>query len=115
MDLNVELKDQIDSIKDLIATVNRDVAGTSKVTKRIVSNAAKSKMLALNASIEAARTGEAGRGFTVVAQQMGEMSTSSSELSSEISHLLGEIASNMIELDKKIKELSVYTQKEEMD
>ncbi len=56
----------------------------SNKTHELKSIASKQKMLALNASIEAARTGEAGVGFAVVAKSMGDLSSKSAGIYNDI-------------------------------
>ncbi|NDC56653.1 MAG: chemotaxis protein, partial [Alphaproteobacteria bacterium] len=53
--------------KQLADTANNKVGEIRHVTKSM-------KMLALNAQIEAVRAGEAGRGFTIVAQEVKSIS-----------------------------------------
>ncbi len=48
-------------------------------------------MLSINASIEAARSGEAGRGFGVVAAEINNLSVSTSENTKKAAQILGEI------------------------
>ena len=59
-------------------------------------------LLALNAAIEAARAGEQGRGFAVVADEVRTLAKRASEASSEISKLVGEIDKSTQDADSTI-------------
>ena len=59
-------------IKHLMEAIQNDVAGFAKINETI---AGQTNLLALNAAIEAARSGEAGKGFTVVAQEVKTLAT----------------------------------------
>lgn len=72
-----ELKQTSTEINSILSTVN--------------SIAAQTHMLSLNASIEAARAGEYGKGFSVVAKEIGKLAENSSNSVSEISKLVERI------------------------
>lgn len=61
------------------------------IASLISSIAAETKLLALNASIEAAKAGEQGRGFTVVAKEVRSLSEHSAESAQRIGTLIQEI------------------------
>ncbi len=72
-----ELSSRASQIGDIIATV-KDLA-------------ARSNVLALNAAIQAARSGESSAGFSVIAREMRALAEQSSTTAGEVPKLLGEI------------------------
>lgn len=76
-------------------TVESDVHNAVEVVNKINGNASRSNILALNASIEAARSGEYGRGFAVVAGEMGKLASDSGKSSSEIKDTLNNIMEHL--------------------
>jgi methyl-accepting chemotaxis protein len=71
---------------DQVSAINNSVSETGKKSQRVLQIieliegfAAQTSMLSLNASIEAARAGQHGRGFTQVADEVRELSARSSE------------------------------------
>lgn len=84
--------------------VEQDVNSAVDVVNQISSNASHSNILALNASIEAARSGEAGRGFAVVATEMGKLAKDSSSSATEIKTTLSAIVSHLEAITNSIKE-----------
>ena len=62
------------------------------------------KILGLNASIEAARAGTAGRGFAVVAREIERLSGNTTESAQAIGSMLGGIETQVNEMSEKSKE-----------
>lgn len=63
-------------------------------------------LLALNAAIEAARAGEAGRGFAVVADEVRTLSSKSAQATADISKLVSMIQTEVKNAQKKMQKLS---------
>lgn len=62
-------------------------------------------MLGLNASIEAAKAGENGKGFSVVATEMRKLSQLSSDASKKISSYFDEMKNNIESITKSMHNL----------
>lgn len=74
-----------------LSVVDSEIGATTKNVEEIklmvqdlTKISSKQNILALNASIEAARAGDAGRGFNIVAGEMGKLSTTAAEKYTEI-------------------------------
>jgi ligand-binding sensor protein len=83
--------DEQKNIKNSIETVISLVKAIETESKSLNKIEAKQKILALNASIEAARAGDAGRGFSVVAKEVGNLAATSEEINKKIKVVLNDI------------------------
>jgi len=86
-------------VRDIVIGLKDGVEKTSQIVKKIMRSTEelkklqnKQKILSLNANIEAARAGDHGRGFSVVASEVGKLSESSSEVNERIEQLVQEIS-----------------------
>lgn len=89
------ISDLFNKMVETTSAVDTDVESAAKVVRKIDNNASRSNILALNASIEAARSGEAGRGFAVVAGEMGKLANASGSAVKEIDVTLNTIAKHI--------------------
>lgn len=69
-------------------------------------------LLALNAAIEAARAGEAGRGFAVVADEVRSLAQKAAVASSEIANLVDKIVSSSNVLERNVERVAAQSEDE---
>lgn len=100
----------LSSMNERTEVIESDVNEATKVVGKISSNASHSNILALNASIEAARSGEFGRGFSVVATEMGKLAKDSGDSAGAIKNTLGTIASHLSFIVDSIKDANEIAQ-----
>jgi len=98
--------------RERITELNRASEEIDGIVKMVTDISSQTKLLALNARIEAARAGSAGKGFAVVAAEVRALSTQTEEANQEIADKVGAIqeAGQAIidctqETDKGIEEL----------
>jgi methyl-accepting chemotaxis protein len=78
------LNQSVGELTNVIQKINQAVKGINKISDQ-------TKLLSLNASIEAAKAGDAGKGFSVVAAEIRSLSETTKELTLSIDDLLIEI------------------------
>ncbi len=87
VEVNNESHDIMVFLRDLGATSGR----VNRITKELGEIEEESEMLAFNSAISAARAGEEGQGFSVVAKEIANLVERSKKASNNLSGLIGEI------------------------
>lgn len=92
--------------QDIMRKLGDSAESVGKVVQVIDEIAEKTNLLALNASIEAARAGDAGKGFNVVANEVKDLSKQTAEATQNIVMQINEMQENTQTSIKAITEIS---------
>jgi methyl-accepting chemotaxis protein len=86
-----EIGSLFDEMKNNINGLGGNVIRISEITNLINSVAEQTELLSINAAIEAAKAGEAGRGFSVVSQEIKKLATQTKQASHTIDEMVQEV------------------------
>ncbi len=86
---------ELNKLNEIIKEITQKAENINQITDTISQIAEQTNMLALNAAIESARAGEAGRGFSVVADQVRKLANDSKNAVNNVNHILETIKSSI--------------------
>ncbi|MCA1960110.1 MAG: methyl-accepting chemotaxis protein [Desulfomonile sp.] len=84
------IRDQMESIGETVVKLSEHSRTIEEIIVAVQDIADQSNLLAVNASIEAARAGDQGKGFAVVAQEIKTLADQSRELTQQVRSILDE-------------------------
>ncbi|MGE7946573.1 methyl-accepting chemotaxis protein [Lysinibacillus sp. NPDC093688] len=107
---SVDVSNRLGELSKFSESMTGDIQQINTIVHLVKDLAMKSKILGLNASIEAARSGEHGRGFAVVASEIQKMSQSSTESADSITNQLESIKQSIDQVNESANQIATFTQ-----
>ncbi|WP_371918662.1 methyl-accepting chemotaxis protein [Pseudomonas sp. ICMP 460] len=101
-----QLSERANASRQLIEALSQRSEEIQRVTLVIQSIASQTNLLALNAAIEAARAGEHGRGFAVVADEVRGLAGRTATATDEVGVMVADIQQRTAQVVEQIRQLS---------
>lgn len=94
----------VDQVNQVFHLLEQQMNEIYKVTEQLNKISSSTTMLALNASIEAARAGQSGAGFAVVASKVQELAVDSNKCSEQVAGVVGQMRFQIQETTRQLEE-----------
>ncbi len=105
MDVHMKsVKGTLDDTNAVFVQLQQHMKEISEVTEQLTGISASTKMLALNASIESARAGQAGAGFAVVASKVQDLAVDSNSCSEQVVDVVEEMNEKIALTTERLQE-----------
>ncbi len=98
------ISSDVQGIAESIGSLQEEINKISTVMQVIRDISEQTNLLALNAAIEAARAGEAGRGFAVVADEVRNLSQRTGKSTEEINQIITSLQNKAQQVSKTVRE-----------
>lgn len=108
-EINEKTSVNIGIVSEQTRVTNTSAEKIKEAVKMIQEIATQTNLLSLNASIEASRAGESGRGFSVVASEIRKLADDSSRSANEIEQIVKELIANSNISVKKMEDVNKDT------
>lgn len=107
-----QLSSTVQTINSNTHAMLKDVHNTDGILQLINEVSSQTHLLGLNAAIEAARAGDQGRGFNVVAEEIRKLASRTNTSVKDIKEIIGLIKGHIEELATQISEISAVSEEQ---